>query len=508
MLFCSCIAAKEPAIRYVVDPYHAYSYEEMLEDASTLEQMYPDIIRLDSIGESVEKRDLLLIRFGNGDRKIFINGSIHACEYITTTYLMYMIDRYAYAYKTSGIYEGFDLKKILDSVTFCIVPMLNPDGVNLVHNGLESVRNPEEVSKIFTGYADWKANINGVDLNRNFDNNWYVQRPENGPSAGGYKGYTPLSEPESRAVARYLDSEMFWTFLNFHSKGEGLYGWDDPNIEYYPQLASMVSRIIEASNYRKFIDTPDTDYGTLLGYVRETYLKPALTFELCRYVYGIPYPDEDFDSVWAPARTFCLIVAEEVMNMEAQEYLVFQNNKFLHAFCDEEYAKTYAAKWANSRVLYIQGGIEKLMNMTVSDISVFVDGRQADMQAYNINGNNYFRLRDLATALSDTPARFDIEYDTGSMAVMMTKGKSYTGDHEDVAPVSSGTMAVPSISGLCLNKEKIEAAAYNINGNNYYKLRDIAAAINFGVTYDHHERKISIDTSVAYEDDTAGFVGS
>lgn len=489
--------AQKEAYEYIVDPYHAYSYEEMLQDAAELEQMYPDLIKLGSIGQSVEKRNLLLIEFGNGDRKIFINGSIHACEYITTTYLMYMIDRYAYAYKTSGMYEGFDLKKILDSVTFCIVPMLNPDGVNLVQNGPDSAVNPEEISKIFTGYADWKANINGVDLNRNFDNNWYVSRPVNAPGPAGFKGYAPLSEPESSAVAQYLNTEMFWCFLNFHSKGEGIYGWDDPNINYYPQLGSMVSRIIEAGNFRKLSDTADTDYGTLLGYERETYLKPALTFELCKYVYRIPYPDEDFDSVWAPARTFCLIAAEEVMNMGPQEYLVFQNNKFLHAFCDEEYARNYAAKWANSRVLYIQGGVEKLMNMTASDISVFVDGRQADMLAYNINGNNYFRLRDLAAELSDTPARFDVEFDAASMAVLVTGGRSYVSEKLPQA-ASSGAIAIPSSSELYFNGERISAAAYIIEGYTYYKLRDIAAAVGFGVSYSAETKSIFIDTSTDY----------
>lgn len=491
----TCKAEKEQ-LKYVVDPYHAYSYEEMLEDAAALEKMYPDIIRLGSIGESVEKRNLLLIELGNGDRQIFINGAIHACEYITTTYLMYMIDRYAYAYETSGIYEGFDLRKILDSVTFCIVPMLNPDGVNLVQNGPDAAGGSGKLSGIFTSAADWKANINGVDLNRNFDSNWYVTRPENSARPAGFKGSAPMSEPETKAVAQYLDSEMFWCFLNFHSKGEGIYGWDDPNTGYYPQLNSMVSRIIAAGAYRKFTDTSDTDYGTLLGYERETYLKPALTFELCRYVNGI-YPDKDFDSVWAPAKTFCLVAAEEVMNMGAQEYLVYQNNTFLHAFCDEAYAGTYAAKWANSRVVYISGGIEKLSNMSPSDISVYVNGIQVRLPAYSINGSNYFRLRDLAAALSGTQARFDVEFDPESMAVIMTGGRTYSSEEPEFNN-SSGVMAVPSSSKLFYNGERITVAAYTIDGYTYYKLRDIAAAVGFGVSYDASTRSAYIDTSTGY----------
>ncbi|MEI7884623.1 MAG: M14 family zinc carboxypeptidase [Clostridia bacterium] len=105
---------------FVVDPYHEYAYENMLEDANKLQEKYPELIRLKSIGNSVEGRDLALIEFGNGERKIFLNGATHAREYITTTYLMYMIDRYAYAYANVGIYDGYDLSKILNSITFCI----------------------------------------------------------------------------------------------------------------------------------------------------------------------------------------------------------------------------------------------------------------------------------------------------------------------------------------------------------------------------------------------------
>jgi len=353
-------SSAEKVYAYVVDPYHAYSYEDMVEDANALQSMYPELIRLGSIGKSVEGRDLMLVEFGHGNRKIFLNGAVHAREYISSTYLMYMIDRYAYAHATGSLWEGYNLKDILSAVTFCIVPMVNPDGVNLVQNGIDSVKDQEKVAKIpfypaeITTYSLWKANINGVDLNRNYPLNWLVRTPVKGPASSQFKGYIPLSEPESQAVANYLNSSMCWAFISFHTSGEGLYGWDDGNAGFYPQLHSMVTRIIASSGFKKLVDTAETSYGTFAGYVRKTYLKPTLTVELCKYIKVHPYPDEDFDSVWKPAKNICLIVGEEVMKMEEQAYQVYQNDTFLHAFYDERYALAFAKKWANSKVIYVE----------------------------------------------------------------------------------------------------------------------------------------------------------
>jgi len=343
----------------VVDPYHGYSYDAMMEDARLLQSRYPELIRTGYIGESVEGRPLLLLEFGLGERKIFLNGAAHAREYVTAAYLMYMLDHYADAYSTEGTWDGYDLKRILDQVTFCIVPMVNPDGVNLVQNGFAAVKDRDAVSLIATdpddptGYASWKANLRGVDLNRNYPVNWSAGKKVTVPSFSLFKGAAPLSEPETKAVANYLNTSMCWAFISFHSMGEGLYGWDDPRAVYYPQLHSMVSRIMKASGFVKLTDTADTSYGTFAEYARDTFLKPALTIELCPYTdKTYSYPDEDFDRVWRPAKDICLIVAEEVIKMGDQPYRVYQNETFLHAFCNKAYALAYAKQWANSKVLY------------------------------------------------------------------------------------------------------------------------------------------------------------
>ena len=507
MIPFSTVVQAENAYHIVVQPNKEYSYEDMLNDAKALQQMHPDLIRYYSIGKSVEGRELLLIEFGNGPRKVFVNGAIHASEYISTSYLMYMIDQYAYAYKTSGTYNGFNLMEILSGVTFCILPMVNPDGVNLVQNGTGSVLDQNAVSKIakgdpgFVDYSCWKANINGVDLNRNFDNNWYVKRPITAPATKLFKGYSPLSEPETRAVSSFVKTNMCWAFVNFHSQGGGIYGWDDKNAAYYPQLNSMVSEIMKSSGFKKLADTQETNYGTFAGYVRETFIKPTITIELCRYISDYPYPNEDFSSVWKSAQSICLIVADEVLNMQPQEYLVFQNGAFLQGFCNSQFAAAFAAKYEGATVKYIKGGFEALTACQPTNSAVTVDGNTISIEAYNIKGNNYFKLRDLAMAINGTGKQFSVDYDSQANAISITPGSAYLSVGGELSgKIGASALAMKTQSQIFVNSQNISVTVYNINDNNYFKLRDIGKALNFGVTWDANTNKISIDTTAAYSE--------
>ena len=507
MLFLPSLTHAENVYSHIVDPLQEYSYEDMLNDANTLQKMYPDLIRFHDIGKSVEGRNLLLIEFGNGTRKIFIDGAIHASEYISTAYLMYMIDQYSYAYKTSGTYNGFDLKKILDGVTFCMVPMVNPDGVNLVQNGPDSVLDVSAVSQIaendshFIDYSCWKANINGVDLNRNFDNNWYVSRPVISPASKLFKGYYPVSENETKAIVNYINTNMCWAFISFHSQGEGIYGWDDKNVACYPQLTSMVSRIVSSSGFKKLKDTSETNYGTFAGFVRETYIKPTITIELAKYIGEYPYPNEDFFSVWQPAQNICLIVADEILKMNSQEYLVFQNGVFLQGFCNKTYADIYAANYENTSVKYVKGGIEALTQCAPSYVSVVVNGKAVSFEAYNINGNNYFKLRDLAMTLNATDKQFSIDFDGTTNSISLTGGTSYLPVGGELSgKAGNANMALKTQLSIYVNNQSVMLSAYNINDYNYFKLRDLGKALDFSVFWDANLNQITIDTTSVYEE--------
>ena len=129
---------------------------------------------------------------------------------------------------------------------------------------------------------------------------------------------------------------------------------------------------------------------------------------------------------------------------------------------------------------------------------VFINGEEISFDAYSINDNNYFKLRDLAYALSGSDKQFDVGYDSENDAVFIVGGAPYTIVGGEMAPSSyRAAEAAPSHSRLIKNGSDAQAEAYLINDNNYFKLRDIAALLDFGVDWDA-DRGVIIDTSKGY----------
>lgn len=125
-------------------------------------------------------------------------------------------------------------------------------------------------------------------------------------------------------------------------------------------------------------------------------------------------------------------------------------------------------------------------NVVASPQNLSVDGVDADCDKYNIDGSNYFKLRDLAQLLSKTDSRFSISFDEQSNAVAVVSGKEYIPvggelargqDHSKTAVVSKQSVLIDgkAVDGLSI---------YNIGGNNYFKLRDLGNALGFTVDYD------------------------
>ncbi|MCI7203790.1 MAG: hypothetical protein MR972_06585, partial [Oscillibacter sp.] len=125
-------------------------------------------------------------------------------------------------------------------------------------------------------------------------------------------------------------------------------------------------------------------------------------------------------------------------------------------------------------------------NVVASPQNLSVDGVDADCDKYNIDGSNYFKLRDLAQLLSKTDSRFSVSFDEQSNAVMVVSGKEYTPVGGELARGrdQSKTAVVSKQSVLIDGKAADGLSVYNIGGNNYFKLRDLGDALGFTVDYD------------------------
>ncbi|MHB1314104.1 MAG: M14 family zinc carboxypeptidase [Christensenellales bacterium] len=319
-------ASPEPAkavIANVVIPEGVYGYEELLSDAGSLAAMYPDLIETSVIGQSVEGRDILLVKLGKGDKKLLLAGAHHAREYITSTYLMEMADEYARAYTASGNYGSYDIRKLLDQVTVYIVPMVNPDGVNLVQNGIDAVKNPEAVKAmrmLQKDYDQWKANINGVDLNRQYPCHWDEKKSNtNVPSSEMYKGTAPATEPEVKAIMALCDSNKFLLAASFHAKGEVIY-WADSGSEDSIEADDTIAQALSGvSGYglMPVSEDPSVYGGGFENWFRQEFLRPAFCIELTPSNNSTsPHNDSDFlDLVWGSEQFICISLMEHVSGL-------------------------------------------------------------------------------------------------------------------------------------------------------------------------------------------------
>ena len=129
--------------------------------------------------------------------------------------------------------------------------------------------------------------------------------------------------------------------------------------------------------------------------------------------------------------------------------------------------------------------------VSVSDMKVKVNGVEQTPQAYLIDGNNYFKLRDLARMLRETPSRFEVGYDSETKTVTMTPGKDYTpiGGELKRGEDQSASCTL-SVCTLKIGDREYSCQSYNIGGNNYFKLRDLSSSISLSVGYDGSTRTV------------------
>jgi len=132
---------------------------------------------------------------------------------------------------------------------------------------------------------------------------------------------------------------------------------------------------------------------------------------------------------------------------------------------------------------------------------VLIDGKDVAFEAYEIDGYNYFKLRDLAMALNGSEKQFQVGWDEDNNAISLTTGEAYTpaGNELSVSDKPASKQAAPTASKVYINGKEVAFTAYTIDDLNYFKLRDIGEVINFFVGWDEDANSISLDTPKEYQ---------
>ena len=277
-----------------------YDYSTMVQDIRTLQAIYPFLVN-ESIGNSVLEKGIPALTIGNGKKRVHFNASFHANEWITTPVVMTFLNDYLLSLTNNGSIRGLYTLPLYNQTSLIIVPMVNPDGVDLVLNGPpedETIRsNLIEWNKGSTDFSDWKANINGVDLNDQFPAEWELERERNPKTPGprDYGGESPLSQPESIAMAELTVERDFAHVLAFHTQGQVIF-WGFMGLEP-PETEQLVNEFARVSGYEP-VQTIESYAGYKDWFIQD-WRRPGFTVEL-----GLgknPLPISQFDEIYEEA---------------------------------------------------------------------------------------------------------------------------------------------------------------------------------------------------------------
>jgi g-D-glutamyl-meso-diaminopimelate peptidase len=271
-----------------------------------LKARYP-FLRVGTAGTSVMGRPIYLLRIGTGPNEVFYNAAHHANEWITSLLLMRFLESYARNCAFDGKIFDINAHLLYSKTTLTMIPMVNPDGVDLVTGALSDGEYYDRAAEMARQYphipfpGGWKANIRGVDLNLQYPAGWEHARAtkyEQGvkqPGPRDFTGPSPLSEPESFALYELTRTHDFALTLSFHTQGKTIY-WKylDYEIKNAYELAQKFALV---SGY-DVEETPiASGYAGYKDWYISSFFKPGFTIEAGEGV--SPLPLSQFPSIYA-----------------------------------------------------------------------------------------------------------------------------------------------------------------------------------------------------------------
>ena len=267
---------------------------------------YP-FCRSELLTTTVFDRPIRTLVIGQGPRKVIYTAAHHANEWITTPVLLKFVEDFAEAIQNGGKIFGVDAGELARAVTIYTVPMVDPDGVDLVTGVIRPGQTQYEMA---AGIAEnfpnipfpdgWKANLLGVDLNLNYPAGWrqareikYAQGYDR-PAPRDFVGRAPLNQLESRALASYTEAVDPDLVLAYHSQGKEIY-WQFQDIEVLG-ARELGQRLAQVSGYV----LAETPYASSFAGYKDWFIKlfrrPGYTIEVGE---GInPLPLSQFDEIY------------------------------------------------------------------------------------------------------------------------------------------------------------------------------------------------------------------
>ena len=252
-------------------------------------------------------RPVWSLTIGTGDRKVLYTAAHHANEWITTPVLLKFVEELAAAMDAGGKLFGVEAQNIGKAATIHTVPMVDPDGVDLVTGAIEQgTLEYETARRLGDNYPNipfpdgWKANLLGVDLNLQYPAGWLRAREikfsqgYTKPGPRDYVGRSPLSQRESIALAEYTREVDPTLVLAYHTQGKEIY-WQFGDYEV-PGARALGEEFARLSGYTLAEVAYESGFAGYKDWFIQDFRRPGYTIEAGSGVN--PLPIEQFDEIY------------------------------------------------------------------------------------------------------------------------------------------------------------------------------------------------------------------
>ena len=194
-----------------------------------------------------------------------------------------------------------------------------------------------------------------------------------------------------------------------------------------------------------------------------------------------------------------------VVNTKGVEVVPFVYDEIYYF---DKTGKAYAkkeGKWGKvdktgaTKVPHIYDTLDVNANAVVNRAKVMVDGIEIAFDAYNINDNTYFKLRDLAQVMNGSKKQFEVVWNNQNQTMNLIPNKAYTSIGTELEK-NVGNIKTLRFSEAIVNKDgqNVTLKSYNISENNYFMLRDVAKLFDVGVTWNNNTKTIGLNTNAGY----------
>lgn len=266
-----------------------FYYEDLVAYAKYLERHYKGLIHYESIGCSLDGRDIFMVKVGKGKDNVIATSGVHGREIVNPMVLLCMAEYYCEEFKDS-----------LERISIYIVPVLNPDGYSIAIQGFDCLRTEQYrrmCERKHIPFYLWKYNARCVDINRNFPCiTW--EKKDVDDEAG--------SEPETAALMQLFQSVSSIGYVDYHSRGKQIYYHRKSLPEEYNKEQFRLACVLNTLTDYDLVPPKDEieandSGGNTVHYYSEEFCLPALTIETVDELACFPlsphYQKETFEEI-------------------------------------------------------------------------------------------------------------------------------------------------------------------------------------------------------------------